>query len=106
HDAHMRRRHRRVLLAAKAAEVEVELVKLHTLDQLAECLGLECGQRRIAELLIGGPVAGGDAVEQSLIQRKEFGCCGVRHDRDLSKMLHGRSRSLEWTPRGTRLESF
>src|SRR5437667_11990812 len=67
HDADMRRRHRRVLFAAKAAEVEVELVNLHALDQLAERVRLKGVRRRLAELLIGGPVAGSDAVEQPLV---------------------------------------
>src|SRR5262249_31942130 len=50
-----------------AAELEIEPVKLESLNQLTAPLGLERRQRRVAKRLIGCPVALCDRVEQPLI---------------------------------------
>ncbi len=38
-------------------QFEIELMKIHSFDQLAERLGLEASQTRIAQFAVRGPVA-------------------------------------------------
>src|SRR5439155_16629461 len=52
------RTHGRIVTTRDAAEVEVEAMELYPLHELAERLGLERRQGRIAKLLIGGPIRG------------------------------------------------
>jgi len=46
--------------------LEIELVEGHPFDEVSECLGFKRGQRLITQLLIGGPIALIDRVEQVL----------------------------------------
>src|SRR5262249_16420028 len=56
---------------------EVELVEGQPGHTLAVRLRLDRRQRRVAQLLIRRPVAGGDAVEQALVEAQQF--FGVGH---------------------------
>src|SRR5262245_2363650 len=66
HDTHIWCDQCRLPPPAKAAEIEVELVKGKPGDQLSPRFGLKGGQRRIAQLLIRSPIAGGNGVEEFL----------------------------------------
>src|SRR5262245_21890410 len=58
-DTHTRRAHGRVVRPLGAAELEVEAVELQALNQLTARLRLEGSQRRVGQVLIGGPVGAG-----------------------------------------------
>src|SRR5262249_52052005 len=59
--------------------IEVEMMEGEPFDELAAAFRLEGGQRRVAQFLIGEPVAGGDAIEQPLVELNEFAAGFVGH---------------------------
>lgn len=69
---HVRCADRVVMSTQMAAEVEIELVKVQALDQMAAAFGFERRQGRIAELSVGFPVAATDAVQQSCGQFQQL----------------------------------
>ena len=58
--------------ALARAALKVEAVEIEAFDQVAAGLGFEGAQRGVAKLLVGRPVAGGDAVEQALIENEQL----------------------------------
>ena len=68
----MRRADRHIRPAAALDPGEVETMELHPLDELSPRLRLERGQGRVAQRLVGIPVAGGNRVEQPAGQCQEF----------------------------------
>ncbi len=70
--AHVRRDDRRVRFGIAARQIEVKLMKLHPRHQLATRLRFKGGERRIAQLLVGAPIAGRDAVQQLLGQGNQL----------------------------------
>src|SRR5437762_2415008 len=72
HDSHPWGAHGRIVIPLDAAQVEVEAVKRHALDQLAQRFRLEGSQGGVAEFLVRCPVGGGDAVEQTLVQLQQL----------------------------------
>jgi len=70
---------RRMMRTADAAEIEIEFVERETFNDDAVSLGFDRGEARVAQLLIGRPIAAGDAVEQSVSEFEEFVGRGVGH---------------------------
>ena len=64
----------------RPAQLEVEVVEVHAFDPLAAGLRLEAGQARVAEFLVSGPVAGGNALQQAAIEGQQFIRGRIGHD--------------------------
>jgi len=73
HDSNVRRDHRGEPPAPEPAQIEVELVKRQPGDQLSPRFGLKSRHRVVAQLLIGGPIARRNGVEEFLGQSDELG---------------------------------
>ena len=68
HDADMGLHHCHQAGAGATTKLKVELVKRHSLDQVATGFGLKGGEGGVAELLIDSPVLAGDGFEQLLVE--------------------------------------
>src|SRR5437868_3611650 len=64
HEANVRLRHFRIPRLMGRAELEVETMEIHPLHEMPRRLGLEAGERRIAQGLVGVPVRLRDALEK------------------------------------------
>ena len=67
-EPHVRAAHRRVVRAGDSAQSKIEMMELHSLDQLPAGLRLERRERRVAQFGVGLPIAVGDARQEPLVQ--------------------------------------
>ena len=77
--ADVRRGHDRLLRSAGGFQLEIEMMEVHALDDMAESFRLEAGQAGIAEFGVGVPVLGVDRVEQLEIRLQDFSG-GIGHE--------------------------